>query len=142
MSCAATVLGHRQRSQLPRRRMRRRVTEGPRAGQQQLHFRPGAAVRRVPVLPAVPGPVAVPSHVHMRLVLREAGHVPDVPQSDQELLLRAHGGLSGRLRAGPGEDGRVGQATGVLPVGPRQYYRLSGPALGPVSTTPTPHPSH
>lgn len=114
----ATLFGHRQRSQLSRRRLqRRRVTEGCRSGQRRRHdHRPGTVVRRVPILPAVQSPVAVPPHVHMRIVLRQAGDVPDVPQSDQELLLRAQRRLFGRLRVRPGEDGSVAQATGVFPV--------------------------
>jgi len=52
----------------------------------------------------------------MRIVLRQAGDVPDVPQSDQELLLRAQRRLFGRLRVGPRENGSVGQAASVFPV--------------------------
>jgi len=97
---------------------RRRVTEGCRSGQQrrQLEHRPGTTVRRVPILPAVQSPVAVPPHMHMRIVLRQAGDVPDVPQSDQELLLRAQRRLFGRLRVGPRENGSFGQTTSVFPV--------------------------
>jgi len=116
----ATLFGHRQCSQLSRRRLqRRRVTEGCRSGQRRrrrLDHWPGTIVRRVSILPAVQSPVAVPPHVHMRIVLRQAGDVPDVPQSDQELLLRAQRRLFGRLRVRPGEDGSVAQATGVFPV--------------------------
>lgn len=79
---SATVLGHRERPQLPGRRLHRRrvVAKGARAGQRRrVELRPGTAVRRVPILSAVQGPVAVPPHLHMRVVLREAGDVPDVP---------------------------------------------------------------
>lgn len=115
----ATLFGHRQRSQLPRRCLqRRRVTEGCRSGQRrwQLEHQPGTVVRRVPILPAVQSPAAVPPHVYMRIVLRQAGDVPDVPQSDQELLLRAQRRLFGRLRVGPRENGSVCQTTSVFPV--------------------------
>jgi len=73
-------------------------------------------MRRMPILPTVQSPVAMPSHVHMRILLRQAGDLPDVPQSDQELLLRAQRRLFGRLRVGPRENGSVGQTAGVFPV--------------------------
>jgi len=115
----ATVFGHRQRSQLPRRCLqRRRVTEGCRFGQQRqrLYHWSRTTLRRVPILPTVQSPVAVPPHVHMRIVFRQAGDVPNVPQPDQELLLRAQRRLFGRLRFGSGENGNIAQTAIVFPV--------------------------
>lgn len=79
---AATLSSHRQPSDVRRRR--------------QASGSGWAAVRRLPVLPAVPRASPVSSHLRLRFLLRQARVLPHVPQPHQLVLLHPLRGVSAR----------------------------------------------
>lgn len=89
-------------------------------GRLPLEQRWWTVVRGLSVLSAVARPLAVQTHVHLRLVLRQAGQVSDVPQPDQKLLLHSRRGVHAAWEGGePVQTKTKRHQPRTLPLAPR-----------------------